>query len=220
MGYFKPTLNPLTLLLLCSVPFANSVSCLHKPIALVWARCVRFAPLTTSYSYRRSRERINHKRSLLKETPNLRNSTRIVRSSTGLLALNAYTYAGAHDERRVNESFQTTPRTGRGAVVGPTLKGASRPTTEGGQPACWYPLGVHVLLKERLIDTFPALPISSCLLLPGFIEPRWCYTLVLNGTFSNSIPGCDLPNRAPLPAHGTNKASRCWQKSRLFSTGG
>lgn len=155
---------------------------------LVWARCVRFAPLTTSYSYRRSRERINHKRSLLKETPNPRNSTRIVRSSTGLLALNAYTYAGAHDE--------------------------------GGQPACWYPLGVHVLLKERLIDTFPALPISSCLLLPGFIEPRWCYTLVLNGTFSNSIPGCDLPNRAPLPAHGTNKASRCWQKSRLFSTGG
>lgn len=37
MGYFKPTLNPLTLLLLCSVPFANSVSCLHKPIALVRA---------------------------------------------------------------------------------------------------------------------------------------------------------------------------------------
>jgi len=32
MGYFKPTLNPLTLLLLCSVPFANSV-CILSPQA-------------------------------------------------------------------------------------------------------------------------------------------------------------------------------------------
>jgi hypothetical protein len=54
---------------------------------------------------------------------------------------------------------------------------------------------------------------TYCLLLPGFIEPRWYYALVLNGTFSIIIPGCDLPNRAPLPAHETNKASCWWLKS-------